>query len=114
MARNEITGDVLSNHKGDKDLYDAGWDRIFGDKTKLGYANNWVQTPSLMTGLPKIGTGDYNNELMARAQRELLEAESDLVIFGGARAGGKSFGRDVPVEDIPYCCGVFGCMCCHD
>lgn len=35
MSRNEITGDVLSNHKGDKDLYDAGWDRIFGNKKTL-------------------------------------------------------------------------------
>jgi hypothetical protein len=33
-SRNEATGDVLANVKGDADKYADGWERIFGKKQR--------------------------------------------------------------------------------
>jgi hypothetical protein len=33
-ARNDITGDSISNNKGDSKKYAENWDKIFGNKNK--------------------------------------------------------------------------------
>jgi hypothetical protein len=34
-SRNEVTGDVIANVKGNSRLFDEGYDRVFGNKEAL-------------------------------------------------------------------------------
>jgi len=36
-ARNDITGDAITNSKGNQKKYSDGWDRIFGKKVAEAY-----------------------------------------------------------------------------
>ena len=57
-AQNDITKDRIANVKGDKKLYDKGWDAIFGKKCNTDVKENSVSHGGVETeviGYPTVG-----------------------------------------------------------
>lgn len=71
MSRNDITGEIISTGqaKGDKELYDSGWDRIFGKKQK-------EPSPDALEMFRKIGQGDWSMDAAYKAFKDVPPRES--------------------------------------